>query len=98
MTLSAACLRGLAVAPFVALWLVLPPCPVVERVTLAACRIAYPVSPAAKAPYLYALRTSPELAAFAHRDPFVALGKVSRVALAYVLHLEARASQTRSTE
>ena len=56
------------------------------------------LSPAAKAPYLYALRTSPELAAFAHRDPFVALGKVSRVALAYVLHLEARASQTRSTE
>ena len=44
MTLSAACLRGLAVAPLVALWLVLPPCPVVERVTLAACRIAYPVT------------------------------------------------------
>ena len=56
------------------------------------------LSPAAKAPYLYALRTSPELAAFAHRDPFVALGKVSRVALAYVTFLEARASQTRSAE
>ena len=56
------------------------------------------LSPAAKAPYLFTLRTSPELVAFAHRDPFAALGKVSRVALAYVLHLEARASQTRSTE
>ena len=56
------------------------------------------LSPAAKAPYLFTLRTSPELVAFAHRDPFVALGKVSRVALAYVTFLEARASQTRSTE
>jgi len=56
------------------------------------------LSPAAKAPYLLVLRMSPELAAFAHRDPFAELGKVSRVALAYVLHLEARASQTRSTE
>ena len=56
------------------------------------------LSPAAKAPYLLILRTSPELAAFAHRDPFVALGKVSRVALAYVTFLEARASQTRSAE
>ena len=56
------------------------------------------LSPAAKAPYLLVLRTSPELAAFAHRDPFAALGKVSRVALAYVAFLEARASQTRSTE
>ena len=44
MTPSAACLRGLAVAPLVALWLVLPPCPVVERVTLAACWAAYPVT------------------------------------------------------
>ena len=42
MTLSAAVLRGLAVAPLVALWLVLPRCPVVERVTLAACRTVYP--------------------------------------------------------
>ena len=42
MTLSAAVLRGLAVAPLVALWLVLPPCPVVERITLAACRAVYP--------------------------------------------------------
>jgi len=42
MTLESAILRGLAVAPFVALWLVLPPCPVVERVTLAACRAVYP--------------------------------------------------------
>ena len=58
------------------------------------------LSPAAKAPYLERLRASPELArAFGHRDPFAEIGKVSRVALAYVLYLEARiASQTRSTE
>ena len=42
MTLSAACLRGLAVAPFVALWLVLPRCAVLDGVTLAACRTVYP--------------------------------------------------------
>lgn len=58
------------------------------------------LSPADKAPHLERLRASPELAgAFGHRDPFVTLGKVSRVALAYVIHLEARiASQNRSTE
>ena len=44
MTLSAACLRGLAVAPLVALWLVLPRCAVLDGVTLAACRRAYPVT------------------------------------------------------
>lgn len=42
MTLSAAILRALPCLPLVALWLVLPPCPVVERVTLAACRAVYP--------------------------------------------------------
>ena len=58
------------------------------------------LSPADKAPHLERLRASPELAgAFGHRDPFATLGKVSRVALAYVEHLEARiASQNRSTE
>ena len=56
------------------------------------------LSPAAKAPYLFALRTSPELAAFKSRDPMPHVGAFSPVALAYVLHLEARASQTRSTE
>jgi hypothetical protein len=57
------------------------------------------LSPAAKAPYLHTLRTSPQLAAFAHRDPFAALGRMSPAALAYVVHLEARiASHTRSTE
>jgi hypothetical protein len=39
------------------------------------------------------------LVAFAHRDPFTALGRMSPAALAYVTFLEARiASQNRSPE
>jgi len=57
------------------------------------------LSPAAKAPYLLILRTSPELAAFKSRDPMPHVGAFSPAALAYVVHLEARiASHTRSTE
>ena len=44
MTLESAILRGLAVAPLVALWFVLPRCAVLDGVTLIACRIAYPVT------------------------------------------------------
>lgn len=57
------------------------------------------LTPERKAPYLFRLRASPELAkAFGHRDPLRELGKVSRVAHAYVTFLEARASQTRSED
>ncbi len=57
------------------------------------------LSPAAKAPYLHTLRTSPELAAFKSRDPMPHVGAFSRVALAYVTFLEARiASHTRSED
>ena len=42
MTLESACLRALPCLPFVALWLVLPRCAVLDGVTLAACRAVYP--------------------------------------------------------
>lgn len=44
MTLESAILRGLAVAPLVALWAVLPRNCILDRLTLAACRVAYPVT------------------------------------------------------
>ena len=59
------------------------------------------LSPADKAPYLFALRTSPELGAtFASRDPVRELpGENRRRLYEYVLHLEARiASQNRSED
>lgn len=40
MSLSAAVLRALPVAPLVAVWLVCP-CPLVERVTFAVCGLAF---------------------------------------------------------
>lgn len=41
MSLSAAVLRSIPVAPIVAAWLVCP-YPLVERVTFAACRAVFP--------------------------------------------------------
>lgn len=41
MSLSAAVLRAIPVAPFVALWLALP-CAITERAALAVCRVVFP--------------------------------------------------------
>ena len=42
MSLTSACLRGLAVAPLVAAWAILPRRRILDRLTLTVCRRAYP--------------------------------------------------------
>lgn len=42
MTLESAILRGLAVAPIVAVWAILPHCVLLDCLTLKVCRVVYP--------------------------------------------------------